>query len=85
MNKNKQKVKGMERNQEALKRLIHNRDNIIKEQAAELEGAMMWIAALAAKLGDGGDEIRIPYMDVCAYRSKSVVTRIDGDDIVIKL
>lgn len=84
MNKNLQKIKGLERNQEALKRLIHNRDNRIKAQAAELEGAMMWITALTAKLGNG-EEVRIPYADVCAYRGKLPMARIDGDMLEIKL
>lgn len=82
MNKNQQKIKGLERNQAALKRLIHNRDNKIKEQAAELEGAMMWIAALAVKLGDG-NEVRIHWQEVLACRGHNVNVRIDGDTLVI--
>lgn len=82
MNKNQQRIKGLERNQAALKRLIHNRDKKIKEQAAELEGAIMWIAALVDKLGNG-EEVRIPWQDILVCKGQNVNVRIDGDTLVI--
>ena len=83
MNKNQQKMKGLERNQAALKRLIHNRDNRIKEQAAELEGAMMWIIALVDKLG-AGEEVRLPIKDIKDCRGRQPAARIEGEDLVIR-